>query len=144
LQQVRPLRRNIRGKLAFKHENLVFQLQLAFFQTLQLQLIHRKRFGQPGDDLIQVAMLDFQLIDPAFNGCNIGFIHRRISLVLFTIAKDRQAGFSIIAIGFILSGDSAVSHGQPMKTNPATTPVPAPLLKAVAGHDPAQEIGSAS
>jgi hypothetical protein len=42
--------------------------------------------------------------------------------MLFTIAKDRRAGFSIIAIGFILSGDSAVSHVQPMKTNPAATP----------------------
>jgi hypothetical protein len=41
-------------------------------------------------------MLDFQLIDSAFDGCDIGFIHRQISPMLFTIAKDWQAGSRII------------------------------------------------
>src|SRR6185437_3873017 len=51
----------IRNQLAFEARDLVFEDQLAFLQTLQLQLVDMKIEREASDDLVEVPVLDAQL-----------------------------------------------------------------------------------
>src|SRR5688572_9753685 len=54
----------VRDPGAFELSDHVLEHQLAFFGTLQHQLIHVGIGHEPGDDLIQVSMLYPQLLQP--------------------------------------------------------------------------------
>src|SRR5450830_146845 len=56
---------NIRRQLHFQQHNMVFQLQLAFLQTAQLQFLMTGSLRKQVDHRIQVTMLDFQFDNAA-------------------------------------------------------------------------------
>jgi len=57
--------RDIRDKLDLQHYHLILDLELAFFEAAQLQLIVVDLGGKTIDDLVEVPMLDLQFYNAA-------------------------------------------------------------------------------
>ena len=55
--------RNVRRQLSFEECDLVFQVQLPFFEPLQLKLVLNGIDREAGDNVIEVSVLEVQLID---------------------------------------------------------------------------------
>lgn len=74
---------DVRKQGALDLRDLVLQLQLALLQPLDLELVERHLFRDPGDHVVEVTVLGPQLVQPALEGLLINrFIHHRILKVV--------------------------------------------------------------
>ena len=72
------------SKPVFDALNIVLEAELAFLQSLQLQLIEGGLLGQAMDDVVEVAVLASQLFQALTKLVGIGIVHgRRGGLVRF-------------------------------------------------------------
>ena len=59
----RGLSPDVRRQLSFEECDLVLQKQLAFLQALELELVLDGINAKAGDDVVEVAVLEVQLVD---------------------------------------------------------------------------------
>jgi len=69
---------NVRKQVAFDLCDFVLELKFALLQPLQLKLVEGNLFGNPRDNVVEVAVLAPQLLQPPFQGILIDrIVHRR-------------------------------------------------------------------
>jgi hypothetical protein len=59
-------------ELALEHGNLIFDEELAFLESLQLDLVLGGALRQAGDYVIEVPVLGMQLVDLDFETVDVG------------------------------------------------------------------------
>jgi hypothetical protein len=52
--------------------DLVFQIELALLEALKLELVLDRIYGKAGDDVVEVAVLEVQLVDAAPEHFTVG------------------------------------------------------------------------
>ena len=74
------LRNDVGNQLTFKTKDLVFDQQLAFFETLQSELVERDLFAKPRNDVVEITVFKSQ--PGQFLSYDLLFVHRRRSPIL--------------------------------------------------------------
>src|SRR5688572_13640882 len=69
--EARPLCGYVGRQLALEQGDLIFEIKLAFLETLQLELILGGALRESGDYIVEVAVLNVQLIDTFFERFDI-------------------------------------------------------------------------